>query len=1211
MKRIVSAFCMLAILLGMIVPSAFAETSCSCCGATDVTWETLTASTTLQSGHHYRLESNLNRGQSIISASNFTVCIDLNGKTLSNSSGRLFLVGYNSGKNNTVNIMDSSAAQTGKMVGGFSGSGSGGVVYLYGYNTMNIYGGTVSNSANKGVNMGGVFQLFGNKATLNMYGGKIIGGIANNLGGAVSLHSEGAALNMYGGSIEGGKAPSGRCVYAEKDAKVKLSNDASVEELFIAGTAATTLTISGTYTGSLAVRGTSPYTLGSQIGVSDNADVSGARITTVNQQRYGAVVSGTKIVLDEFSYCEACKRNVYWEKVDNAAVQALTDAKKAFAPGHYCLTEDISTSQMILTQDGNVCIDLAGHTYASTGRAFLLGKDSGACDVSLNIQDSSAAGTGRVEGANVWGSGGVMFMYSGTTLNIYGGTVTNTSTSDTIVNYGGVVYLRAKATLNLYGGTIVGAKANYGGAICLVDGTDTLNVAGGSIVGGMASSGNCVFVAKNATVELSGNGSVEQLYFAGSAAEKLTVVGDYTGKVSLKFATVPAVGTDIGNCVDAKFLRENITIDGMSGCAAISGENMVVAEQTDVSVTDSDGNVTYYDTLAAAAAVAQNGETIKLLADNSEDVTIKNATLDLAGWDLMGNVVGDGLLIKDSVTDDFTVEEGEQGLITGTVTGEVTAAEGYLALAETSGISYHRYVLQIDKVNLRPGATGIYYTATIRAGEKLQSVTERFGLAVGVKNNPTADENTTGKYTAYGKEDYANGVAKSVLISAVMKTENDSGENTVRATTNVYGRPYILYTDATGSHYLYGEAYVTNLQTLTETIDSLAWENMRYVQAKALSEMYDAYKDEVSTWELPSVQKKAKASEDNTLKVLLLGNSHGLDSTHLLYEIFKAEGYITGEQKVVLGAMYISGCKVARHVSNLTYDAPGYNYYKNDGSNSDGTWNLRKYTTIGYALQDEDWDIVLLQEMNTTSAYSDATDQFMFGNTNIETVFAYASQKLGYMPKIMWNMVWANPEIPEDYVKFAMGEETGSDDYVEGTTPGAATDPASKTWIFKDTMLSSRISWTQDYVNYWQNDRATMYDCIVQNVQKYVIGNPRLGLLEEDVMAGATAVEYALTQCGVIEDGGTVTGGVASGGIYRDYTHISDFGRVLVAYLWYAKLTGKTEITEVNYTTISAALRATAKYQKLGDLTLTDEQIAAIIASVNYTLQNPYCMPNS
>ena len=114
---------------------------------------------------------------------------------------------------------------------------------------------------------------------------------------------------------------------------------------------------------------------------------------------------------------------------------------------------------------------------------------------------------------------------------------------------------------------------------------------------------------------------------------------------------------------------------------------------------------------------------------------------------------------------------------------------------------------------------------------------------------------------------------------------------------------------------------------------------------------------------------------DKVLKILVVGNSHGLDATTLLYEVFKKE---VPKQKVIIGALYDSGCSVGRHAGYIRDDVAGYIYFKKGnfpGANQDGSW-LATYnektkegfkTTVKYALDDEQWDLVVMQQMNRQS----------------------------------------------------------------------------------------------------------------------------------------------------------------------------------------------------------------------------------------------------
>lgn len=927
----------------------------------------------------------------------------------------------------------------------------------------------------------------------------------------------------------------------------------------------------------------------------------------------------------ETTKCPMCSAtNVTWESLET---WEMVDGH------HYRLTRDqdmVKPIELVAVTGAkrNFCLDLAGYAMHGPHRAFII-RDGN----TLNIMDSSAQKTGTIDGTGIGGGagGGIVYLYTGATVNFYSGTIAAVGDAQYTADNGGTVRV-AGATFNMYGGNILGGRVDdFGGAVSVTSGA-TLNMQGGSIVGGTADNkGNCVYAASGAKVILSKNGNIEELYFdsASTAASGLQINGRYSGRTQLQFGTAPADGNKIGTCTNA-VVEQNLSIKAPRLYGTVSGTNLLASKLTGVSVKAKGGSVTYYSSLAEAVVGMKAESTIKLLADNNENVTIPvNATLDLFGWDLTGNITAAGTLkLKDSATDDMITTDTEgYGYVTGTITGDVQPAPNYAPISDANGTSYHKYVLQLTKVSLRPGDVGIYYTADIKMDDVMQEKLDQFGIAVSTANeNPDLKDPTT-KYTAFDKTAYGSSTAKSALISAVMETKNAPDQNAVYASTNVYGRPYIQYTDADGQQSLYGYAYGTNLQALTEQIAGNGVEKLRLIQNKAISDMYETYQDALQSWNVPALKtaaaKKKTASEDKVLKVLAIGNSHAEDSVLLLREVFNAEGF--GEyDDVILGYMYIGGCTVSQHAKNVLENLP-YTWYE---KNENGSWH--KYTadanpektTLQYALQDEDWDVVLLQEMNRVSAYPDTDTEgnFAFGNDNIEIVYNYVAQQLGYVPELMWNMIWANPEIPEDYLKKVMEEEAGGNDYDDPDHGGGDTAPtggstdseldmAYKTWIFGggSNILGSRISWSQNYATYWSNDRQIMYEHMVTNVEDYVIGNSYLPITEDDVMPAATAVQYALEYCGVTENGSAHMGDTPTG-IYRDYTHMGDFGRVLVAYLWHAKLTGKTEITEVKYTTVPVALRQ-SRFSGHGDLVLDKVHINAIKASVNHALKNPLECP--
>lgn len=171
------------------------------------------------------LASDLNLTNEIEISAGYTLHIDLNGYTLTHSTGSASLFRVFG----TLTICDSSKEQTGKAIGIRTGTSSAeaACVYALNYNStakiagtpqFELYGGTLtgfnitSNTDRTRVtsNQAGVVQIGNNvinkDAVFNMYGGTICDGVAKLAGNVYLGHG---AMNMYGGLIANGTAATG------------------------------------------------------------------------------------------------------------------------------------------------------------------------------------------------------------------------------------------------------------------------------------------------------------------------------------------------------------------------------------------------------------------------------------------------------------------------------------------------------------------------------------------------------------------------------------------------------------------------------------------------------------------------------------------------------------------------------------------------------------------------------------------------------------------------------------------------------------------------------------------------------------------------------------------------------------------------------------------------------------------------------------------
>lgn len=97
-----------------------------------------------------------------------------------------------------------------------------------------------------------------------------------------------------------------------------------------------------------------------------------------------------------------------------------------------------------------------------------------------------------------------------------------------------------------------------------------------------------------------------------------------------------------------------------------------------------------------------------------------------------------------------------------------------------------------------------------------------------------------------------------------------------------------------------------------------------------------------------------------TIKILAIGNSFSQDAVETyLYELAAAEG-IT----LIVGNMYIGGCSLETHLTNIETSATAYSYRK---IGTDGKKVSKENTSIQTALADEDWNYISVQQASPES----------------------------------------------------------------------------------------------------------------------------------------------------------------------------------------------------------------------------------------------------
>lgn len=295
-------------------------------------------------------------------------------------------------------------------------------------------------------------------------------------------------------------------------------------------------------------------------------------------------------------------------------------------------------------------------------------------------------------------------------------------------------------------------------------------------------------------------------------------------------------------------------------------------------------------------------------------------------------------------------------------------------------------------------------------------------------------------------------------------------------------------------------------------------------------------------------QPEESPEEAAILKILIIGNSQSSDATMILFDVFKAQN---PDQQVVLGHTYYKDASIEDQAGLMSLEEEVFEYRKN----TDGTWVKTLDLDMRTVLEDDKWDIVVFQEDSFKAGLSAS-----FQNIYIQAITGYVDSNLEHPHKFAWNLTWA---CSNDETFYASS-------YVPQPPDG-----------FKDTFKRT----------YNFSSGAQLNQMIAQ-VNSYILTNEEIDF----VIPSGTAIQYA----NIVLD-------VPHTELYRDYTHLLDFGRTMVAYLWYTQITGEP-LTEVKLDIFPEEMRPNL-YKKYGDLEITQEMKDIIVKTVNGTLEAPLELP--
>ncbi len=141
---------------------------------------------------------------------------------------------------------------------------------------------------------------------------------------------------------------------------------------------------------------------------------------------------------------------------------------------------------------------------------------------------------------------------------------------------------------------------------------------------------------------------------------------------------------------------------------------------------------------------------------------------------------------------------------------------------------------------------------------------------------------------------------------------------------------------------------------------------------------------DLKTEEIPAI---------DTIKILAIGNSFSVDAMEFLWDICTDAGF----KEVILGNLYIGGCTLDTHASNISSNSAAYTYYYND----DGMWQTTNKVALNTALVDEEWDIITIQQGSPDSGRPETFSKLPDILAHID------ANKTNDDAKVYWHMTWA------------------------------------------------------------------------------------------------------------------------------------------------------------------------------------------------------------
>ena len=612
--------------------------------------------------------------------------------------GNTFTINGGSISNNTatgsygaggVEVASGSITMNDGSISNNTAAGTGGGVRVYD-GTFTMAGGSISGNKTTGSAHGGGVYIYNNgSATFAMTAGKISGNTASGNGGGVYNDK---VFQISGGEISGNIASvDGGGVYANK--AVKLSgaptisgNTVNENSNNVSVSTSVNIAVVGELTNTTPI-GVTVRSSGTGKFASPSSDVATLANGYANKFQsdnpaYAVAVEDTYLILAEAPH----SHDMSVDCGGSGVTFEPWDGTTTFPGGNVYLTKDITLTEE-LTISGTVNLCLNGHSITNSAIAAIA-VNSGA---TLNICDCK--GGGSVTNSGGTNSGSTTYgIYNSGTVNVYGGTISATTTATTttagsgIYNYSGQVTV--VGTGAVVSGTFYGIYNNStNGTVSVsagkVSGKYGIYNKGEVIVGGeIEVTGTDYGISNSGTVSISG-GTVQA---TGSSGHGIYSTG---GTVSVSGGTVQATGSNgrgIYNSGGAVSVSDG-TVSGLTYGVYASGTGDITISGGKVSAINSASNSNSYGVYRlGSGAVEITGGTVSgkngVYLYGSGNVTVSGGTVTGNG----SGIYGYGIYLHSSSTGAVSVSGGT---VSGTAYGVYTTggSSGSVTVSGVANIS--------------------------------------------------------------------------------------------------------------------------------------------------------------------------------------------------------------------------------------------------------------------------------------------------------------------------------------------------------------------------------------------------------------------------------------------------------------------------------------------------------------------------------------------